>query len=112
MEQTQKLDQDILDFIQHNLTNQQLGVAFVAEQFHISPPTLQKRMNSCTGKSFSAYVETIRMEKAQQMLRDTSATVQEIAGAVGYINANSFYKAYKRCFGEPPLTYRQRTQDY
>lgn len=112
VEQTKKLDQDILDFIQHNLTNQQLGVALAAEQFHISPPTLQKRMNACTGKSFSAYVEAVRMEKAQQMLRDTSATVQEIAEAVGYINANSFYKAYKRCFGEPPLTYRQRIHEH
>ena len=46
------------------------------------------------------------MEKARLLLRDTTATVQEIAEAVGYINANSFYKAYKRCFGEPPLSYR------
>ena len=105
-EQTEKLDQDILDFIQTNLANQQLSVTLVAEQFHISAPTLQKRMNSCCGMTFSAYVETARMEKARLLLRDTTATVQEIAEAVGYINANSFYKAYKRCFGEPPLSYR------
>ena len=34
--------------------------------------------------------------------------VQEIAEAVGYLNANSFYKAYKRCFGETPISYRNR----
>ncbi|MBQ6876616.1 MAG: helix-turn-helix transcriptional regulator, partial [Lachnospiraceae bacterium] len=71
--------------------------------------TLQKRMNSACGKTFSAYVESLRMQRAQQLLRETSDTVQEIAEAVGYINANSFYKAYKRCFGEPPLSYRNRT---
>ena len=48
------------------------------------------------------------MKQAQQLLRETADTVQEIAEAVGYINANSFYKAYKRCFGETPLSYRNR----
>lgn len=108
MEQTEKLDQDILDFIRDNLANQQLSVTLVAEQFHISAPTLQKRMNACCEMTFSAYVEAARMEKARQLLRDTNATVQEIAETVGYINSNSFYKAYKRCFGEPPLAYRNR----
>ena len=108
VEQTEKLDQDILDFIQANLANQQLSVTLVAEQFHISAPTLQKRMNACSEMTFSAYVEHARMEKARQLLRDTNQTVQEIAEAVGYINSNSFYKAYKRCFGEPPLAYRNR----
>ena len=111
VEQTEKLDQDILDFIRANLANQQLGVTLVAEQFHISAPTLQKRMNACAEMTFSAYVEKARMERASQLLRETTQTVQEIAEAVGYISSNSFYKAFKRCFGEPPLAYRNRTSD-
>lgn len=108
IKQTEKLDQNILDFIQANLSNQQLGVSLVIEHFSISAPTLQKRMQACCQMTFSAYVETSRMEKAKQLLRDTDATVQEIAETVGYINANSFYKAYKRRYGEPPLIYRNQ----
>ena len=108
-EQTEKLDQSVLLYIQENLSDPQLCVTMVAEHFQISASTLQKRMNSACGKTFSAYVESLRMQRAQQLLRETSDTVQEIAEAVGYINANSFYKAYKRCFGEPPLSYRNRT---
>ena len=108
-EQTVKLEQDLILYIHENLANQQLSVTMVAEHFQISTTTLQKRMNTVCGKTFSAYVESIRMKRAQQLLRETSDTMQEIAEAVGYINANSFYKAYKRCFGEPPLSYRNRT---
>lgn len=102
------LEQKLLQYIQDNLSNEQLCVTMVAEQFHISSSTLQKRMNAVCGKSFSAYVESQRMDEAQRLLRETSHTVQEIAEAVGYVNVNSFHKAYKRCFGDTPLSYRNR----
>ena len=35
-----KLDQDILDFIQSNLTNPQLGITMITDHFSISAPTL------------------------------------------------------------------------
>ena len=106
--QTDILEQKLLRYIDENLADQQLSVTMVAELFHISASTLQKRMNTTCGRSFSSYVESIRMKQAQQLLRETSHTVQEIAEAVGYINVNSFYKAYRRCFGEPPNAYRNR----
>ncbi|MBQ8814840.1 MAG: helix-turn-helix transcriptional regulator [Lachnospiraceae bacterium] len=107
-EQTERLEQDILEYIQINLANQQLSIALVSDHFHISAPTLQKRMNAICGKTFSAYVESSRMEKARQLLRETNDTVQDIAESVGYINSNSFFKAFKRNFGETPLSYRNR----
>ncbi|MBQ7841460.1 MAG: helix-turn-helix transcriptional regulator [Lachnospiraceae bacterium] len=105
--QMQNLDQNIFAFIDENIGNQQLCVSMVTDYFHISAPTLQKRMNSCVSKTFSAYVEDLRMKKAHQMLQDTYLTVQEIAESVGYTNANSFYKAYKRYFGEAPRSTRK-----
>lgn len=103
----QNLDLNIFAFIEENAGNQQLCISMVTDHFHISAPTLQKRMNSCVGKTFSAYVEDLRMKKAHQMLQDTYLTIQEIAESVGYTNANSFYKAYKRYFGEAPRSTRQ-----
>lgn len=100
------LDHNIFTFIEENIANQQLCVSMVTDYFHISAPTLQKRMNICIGKTFSAYVEGLRMKKAHQMLQDTTLTVQEIAESVGYTNANSFSKAYKRYFGEAPRSTR------
>lgn len=103
-----QLEQDILQFIQSNLTNQQLGISMVTDHFSISAPTLQKRMQYCCQMTFSSYVETSRMKLANQLLRNTDITIQEIAISVGYTNVNSFYKAYKRLFNESPLDFRNR----
>lgn len=101
------LDYNILQFIDENMKNPQLCVAMVTDYFHISAPTLQKRMNHCSGKTFSGYVEDLRMDTAHQLLQDTELAVQDIAERVGYANGNTFYKAYKRYFGEAPLTTRK-----
>lgn len=101
-----KLDQDIIGFIQSNLTDPQLGITMVTDHFSISAPTLQKRMQACCQMTVSAYIESSRMKMANQLLRNTDTAIQEIAKAVGYSNVNSFYKAYKRLYNESPLDYR------
>lgn len=109
--QIQDLDYKLLAFINENIANQQLCISMVTDHFHISAPTLQKRMNFCVSKTFSAYVEDIRMKKAHQLVLETNLTNNEIAETVGYTNANSFYKAYKRYWGKAPRSARQSSDD-
>ena len=107
VDQAQNLEKDILDYIAQNLHNQQLSITAVTEHFRISAPTLQKRMNACVGKTFSAYVEELRMNRARKLLMSSDLTIQEISESIGYTNTNSFYKAYRRIFGESPRSTRQ-----
>jgi len=104
--QSQSLEEEILRFIEENIPNKQLCLTMVTDHFRISAPTLQKRLSTCVGKTFSAYVEVVRINRARQLLQETDRTVSEIADEVGYTNANSFYKAYKRCFGMAPRAER------
>ncbi len=110
--QIKNLDLDIGAFINKNLCNQQLCIAMVTDYFRISAPTLQKRMVSIYGKTFSAYVEEMRMEKAQLLLQNPNLTIQEIAETIGYTNTNSFYKAYKRYWGQSPRGDSQRSRHF
>lgn len=106
--QTQDLDKSILTYIDDNLNNSLLCISMVTDHFQISAPTLQKRLHSAVGQTFSAYVEDMRLNKARNELRDTDLTVQEISEKCGYATPNSFYKAYKRRFGETPLAVREQ----
>lgn len=106
-ELAQNLGKNILDYIDENYCNQWLSVTAVTDHFSISAPTLQKQMNACVGKTFSAYVEELRMKKARTALLDTTQSIQEISESIGYTNTNSFYKAYRRIFGESPRVTRQ-----
>ena len=105
-DQSQSLEEEILRFIQQNITNKQLCRTFVTDHFRISAPTLQKRLGASIGKTFTEYVEDLRMQLAQQLLQEKDTTIQEISEQVGYTNVNSFYKAYKRYYGKSPSTGR------
>lgn len=104
--EAKKGNNELVDFINSHYNDPQLDITMVTDHFGISAPTLQKRMNAFAGKTFSAYVEELRMNKARQALQDSDMSVQEIAELVGYANTNSFYKAYRRCFGESPRALR------
>ena len=105
--QSQSLEEDIVLFISDHIADPQLCRTMVTDHFRISAPTLQKRLEASVGKTFSAYVEDLRLSRAQQYLQDSEMSMQEIAEAVGYGNANSFYKAYRRRFGEAPRAARK-----
>lgn len=107
-EMSRDFDESVLAFIDANLGNPLLCINMVTEEFHISAPTLQKRLHAAAGKTFSSYVEDARMDKARQMLRETDLTVQEISESCGYAAPNSFHKAYKRRFAETPLAMRKQ----
>ena len=49
-----------------------------------SKRTLARRLQSVLGKSPLAYFQNVRVERAVHLLRTTSASVDEIAGRVGY----------------------------
>lgn len=58
------------------------------------------------GISPSGYITRIRMTKASEMLRTTSASVTEIAYSLGYTNLYAFTRAYKNYYGVSPTEYR------
>ncbi len=105
---SQDLINGMLTYIHENLGDPSLSITTLTEKFKISAPTLQKRLRAAVGQTFSAYVETARMNQARQELMETDRTVQEISESCGYTSPNSFYKAYKRCFGEAPLDIRKK----
>jgi transcriptional regulator GlxA family with amidase domain len=44
----------------------------------------------------------MRLERARQLLRETTLPVLDVAIATGFSSSSQFARAYKRTFGEPP----------
>ncbi|MCC3372142.1 AraC family transcriptional regulator [Cohnella sp. REN36] len=63
------------------------------------------------GMSPMKYLQQIRMEKAMRLLRETDATVTEIALSLGYPSLYSFTRAFKTYFKAAPLTVRTGRHD-
>ncbi len=76
----------------------------VAEQLHVTPRTLQRRLKE-EGATFQSVVESVKSELAIGMLKKPGLTVSEIAYKLGYMEPNVFRRAFKKWTGVSPKAY-------
>ncbi|HYV44171.1 MAG TPA: helix-turn-helix domain-containing protein [Myxococcaceae bacterium] len=60
------------------------SLAVAAKSVGTSERTLERRLRRVLGRSPLSYVQDLRVEKAVHLLQTTAASVEEIAGEVGY----------------------------
>jgi AraC-like DNA-binding protein len=59
-----------------------------------------------TGRTLTAYLQTLRCRKAAELLRTTGMTIIDIAETCGFSNLSHFYHCFKRKYGVAPGLYR------
>jgi transcriptional regulator GlxA family with amidase domain len=57
------------------------------------------------------YLRTVRMQSAQRLLSETALNLEQVATEVGYQDAFSFSKVFKRVTGESPRDFRRRNEE-
>lgn len=97
---------DLLDVLQHRYGDENLNLNALSEQLGVTPNYLSALFRREMGQTFTAYLEDLRMEKAQMLLRDVRNKVYEVAAAVGYADARHFGKVFKAHTGKTPLDFR------
>ena len=88
--------------------SQELSLKSMAHGFNVSQTHLGRIFKKETGKLFTDYLNDIRIEKAKEMLRNTSLRSNDVAGAVGFGNPNYFSNVFKKRVGVYPTTFRQQ----
>ena len=79
----------------------------VAQLLQVSPRTLQRQLSD-EGCSYSELVERCRCRVACESLQHTLDSIQDIAVSLGYRDASSFTRAFRRWTGKAPRAYRAR----
>jgi AraC-like DNA-binding protein len=79
----------------------------VAEKFHVSPRTLNRRLGAI-GTSYKEIVSEIRKRQATEYLSGTRFSIDEIAYRLGYREPSNFSKAFRRWTGLSPSQYRDK----
>jgi Helix-turn-helix domain len=72
------------------------------------PRQLQRAFAEVGGTSFSAYLRTVRLRNAAQLLRSQPLSVRQVSLLVGYRQPAHFAKAFRRRYGVTPAAYRAR----
>lgn len=81
-----------------------------AERLAMSERTLHRRLAE-EGTRFSALLDSARYARAQTLLADRHMTIEAIAFALGFAEASSFSRAFKRWTGMGALEYRRSQQN-
>lgn len=101
-----ELFEDALAVIEREYANEELSLSLVAHEIATSRRQLQRSFAEAGRTSFRRELQRVRMERAAELLRDGSHSVQEVAAAVGYRQAAQFAKAFRRSHGGPPSAFR------
>ena len=107
----QQIIDEISAFIQEHYMDADLSLAKVADRFHVSESYLSFTFKAQKGTNFFSFVEGLRINRAKELLRQTSLKISDIAEQVGYASANSFCRAFKRSTGESASNYRNGTEE-
>jgi AraC-like DNA-binding protein len=92
---------DVLAYVRANLRSA-LTPAELAERFHVSVRTLQRRLRAGMGTSPQDLVLAARLDAARELLRSGSLRVSEVAYAVGFEDLSHFAKRFRVAYGAPP----------
>lgn len=95
-------------YMEKESTNPNLSLDFLSEQFQMNPKTLSKLFKEETGQKFVDYLIELRINHARHLLEDTHHSIQEIAEEVGYTNAISFGRMFKKVMSVSPGEYREQ----
>lgn len=91
---------------------QSLSLEEVAAEVSLSPTYLSRKFKKVTGKTFSDYVNFIRLRQAIQKLLTTDDSITEIALSCGFNSSNYFKDCFKKNYGVSPRTYRTQSQTH
>ena len=101
-----KVERSISYMVEH--LNQPLQVSTLAAQANVSPSHFFALFKQRTGCPPMDYFTRLRMSQARRILDSTSASVKEVAAALGYDDPFYFSRVFKSVNKIPPSEYRTR----
>lgn len=95
----------LLEWAMDNL-QEELTLPALASKAHLSTRTLSRRFEAETGRGALQWVAERRIERARELLEETSLSITEIAFATGFGSLASFRRQFTRLSGATPRAYR------
>ena len=98
---------DLRMWIGEHLT-EDLSAEALAARLHLSVRHFSRLFRRRTGTTPAAYVESVRLEAARQLLQDSDHGLPEIAAISGLGSVESLHRSFRRRLGTTPAQYRRR----
>lgn len=83
----------------------------LAKRVGLSRAGFAQKFKTALGAPPLQYLTTLRVQKAMDLLSNTTDKMEAVSQAVGYKDAFSFSKAFKKIAGMPPKEFRNRDRE-
>ena len=98
----------VRDAIQRGLADPDFGVGELADAVSQDRSHLFRRIKQLFGESPSDLIRRMRLEEGARLLTEGSATVTDVAYAVGFNSLSYFCRCFQEAYGVTPAAYRSR----
>ncbi|MGX7031061.1 helix-turn-helix domain-containing protein [Vagococcus zengguangii] len=101
------LKQEIFDYINEHYSSPDLSLESVAEEFDLSVSYISRFIKKESDRTFSKYIQDLRLEKIKQQLVETDKPIKEIVQENGYYDVSNYTRKFKNIMGVTPGQYRK-----
>lgn len=101
--------QKAIKHIKKNYTNQNLSLIEIAGVAERHPRSFCRSWNQTMEDSLTGYINNLRVEKAKELLQNSSLNANKIARQVGF-TPKHFCRVFKSSTGISPIRYRNKIQ--
>lgn len=98
----------VREYVEKNY-HEPLRIKDLSDYIHVSPNYLGKIFYLNTGEYLKDYINSVKMEKARELLLSQKYQVSQVADMVGMENQRYFSKIFKKYYGASPKEYGKRT---
>ncbi len=99
------IDNVLSDIREHYMED--ISLTSLSAKYNISMGHLSKLIKEQLSVNFSDYIASLRIQRAKELLRDDSLSIQKISEIVGYNDYFYFTKVFKKVEGISPSKYRK-----
>jgi AraC family transcriptional regulator, arabinose operon regulatory protein len=99
--------QAVIEYMLEDLSRP-LRLQEVAHSVNLSASRLQHLFKADTNMTAAQYLKSLRMQRAKQLIDSTFLNTKEIMQRVGMKDESHFVREFKKFYGLPPGSYKQR----
>jgi YesN/AraC family two-component response regulator len=100
--------QQMIEYIEEQLGNQELDARAIAKALYVSRSLLYNKVKTLTGQTVNEFIKAIRLRKALQLLLEGDMTINQVAFEVGFNSHSYFDRCFIKQYGVGPKEYISR----
>jgi two-component system response regulator YesN len=103
-DRTDKIIKLVQRFVVEHI-NEDLSLVKLAEQVYLNPSYLSRLYKQATGEKLSDFIDNERIKRAKELMEGRNIKINEIGKLVGYENAASFTRFFRKMTSYSPQEY-------